>query len=100
MMPLQGSVARVERWIASIDLEKDRIAQLLARLNARSNPSEIQWGFLNARLAYLEVQRQQAKERLDVLRAQQTWEELMFSTRPVPAMLKATLRRQAARKRA
>ena len=94
MMPIDLAIARVECWIESIDKERDRIAQLLATANAGAkSPSDVEWGFLNARLVYLDVQRQEALAKLGVLRSQATWPEVMFDKRPVPTMVKAVLRR-------
>src|SRR3990167_4274435 len=93
MMPIDLAIARVERWVESIDRERYWIAQLLAAATTGAkSPSDVEWEFLNSRLSYLDVQRQEALAKLDVLRSQAAWPEVMFTKRPVPPMLKAVLR--------
>lgn len=85
MQQLEVLIGRVERWIESIDREVDRLGRDLARLNSETSPSEIECGFINARLAYLANERKKSKKRLEQLRGSRRWEELMFARRPLPA---------------
>jgi hypothetical protein len=83
---LERLVGRVERWIESIDRERDELARAMAAVQAGEFRSA-----LHARMAVLEEQRVQAVQRLLVLVTQRSWEELMFARRPRP-MAKASLR--------
>jgi hypothetical protein len=93
------ALTRVERWILSIDVERDRLARSLTW----ESISEVERAFICERLRVLDVERAQAVALLGRLELEQFQPALMFTERPVPQhrMLKVPLyRKRQERKRA
>lgn len=82
MTHIDRAIAQLERWIESIQQEKDRLAVEMRDPRA----TEIRWGFIAARLAYLDVALGDARELLVDLRSKQYRPELMFVRRPLPPL--------------
>lgn len=90
-------VARAARWIEDIDRERDQRARELSW----ELTTPVEKAFLEARLGYLEGERQQAVAHLEQLQALQHNPMAMFSKRPQHRIqLKVPLRRPQERKRA
>jgi len=96
--PIEETIAQLERWIDSIDREKDQHMRTMADARA----SEIAWGFASARLAFLDVKRKEAVELLEDQKGKRHRWELLLAEWPGHRQLKVPLRRRAApaRKRA
>lgn len=96
MMPIEQTIAQLERWIDAIDRDKDRCAQVMA--NQRSTP--IEWHFASARLAYLDVKRVEAVSLLESQKAHRNRWELLLPSFPASRQLKVPLRRRSAERKA
>lgn len=99
MTHIDRAIAQTERWIDSIQHEKDRLSVEMADPRA----TDVRWGFIAARLAYLDVALKDARELLADLQTKRYRPELMFVRRPLPpltvAMVKVKLAPKARRER-
>jgi hypothetical protein len=96
---IEAAIAQTERWITSIQHEKDRL--YLEMNDPRA--SDVRWGFISARLAFLDVALMEARELLENLEQQRYRPELMFVKRPLPPLTLSMLKargREKSRKRA
>lgn len=87
-------IRRAERYVESIDCERDRLASELDEYI-----SDVRRAFIRERLGVLERERREALTLVEDLRTKRYRPELMFNTRPT-RMLKVPLRIRPERKRA
>lgn len=92
IQPIELAIRQTARWVDSIQREKDRLSVEMRDPRA----SDIRWGFISARLAYLDVALEQARDLLRDLEGKRHRPELMFSKRP---MLKMAAKRGAYQRR-
>jgi hypothetical protein len=90
--PIEQLLAQLERWLASIDGERDRHAQVLSA----STSTPVARAFSVARLAVLDVERAETLRLIRRYRRDRFKAQLMFIHRP--RMLALPLRRKTDRK--